>query len=491
MLSQAMPTLIVDPTPTHPLSPHLYMQFMEPLGSTDGSVEAGWDFQRETWRQDLVDATRTLGPTLMRWGGCLSSYYRWREGVGPREARRPMHNLLWGGIESNQVGTHEFLQFCRLVGADPLLTINFAADGRRHWAYPRRGGARCGDAAEAAEWVAYCNQRRHPLRVGHGHPEPYGVPLWQIGNETSYDREGFDLETTARLTIQFAEAMHHADPSIRLIGWGDSDWAPRMIEVAGEHLQYLAFHHMWSPDAPKDWDWRYFRREPEHAWALLMEAYRPHQAKIERLVSQVLGSDVDLALTECHLSLPGRNRCEALSTWAAGVAYARVLNVHQRQGERLKIATAADFCGTRWLVNAVMIPTPQGSRAAYLMPVARVMALYRHHTGEEALAVSACPAGLDGVASRTGERCFLHVANTRRDEAVTASLAVADSEIVAGRAFEIAVAPEFEVDAWNAADLEPAERTLDVSQPWHFPPASVTVIELEIATPSDHDQSSR
>ncbi len=72
--------------------------------------------------------------------------------------------------------------------------------------------------------------------------------LWQIGNETSYDRNGFDCETAAKRTIEFAKAMRAEDPSIQLIGWGDSGWAPRMIEMAGEHLQYLAFHHMFNPD---------------------------------------------------------------------------------------------------------------------------------------------------------------------------------------------------------------------------------------------------
>ena len=90
-------------------------------------------------------------------------------------------------------------------------------------------------------------------------------------------------------------------------------------------------------------------------------------------------------MTECHFAIPGRDRCDVLSTWAAGVAYARILNNHQRHGDVLKIATAADFCGTRWQVNAVMIPVPQGGKA-YLMPVARVMQLYRHHIGSHAVA---------------------------------------------------------------------------------------------------------
>ena len=63
--------------PLFELSPYLYMQFMEPLGTTDSSVEAGWDFARAAWRDDFVAATRELRPSLIRWpGGILSSYYR-------------------------------------------------------------------------------------------------------------------------------------------------------------------------------------------------------------------------------------------------------------------------------------------------------------------------------------------------------------------------------------------------------------------------------
>src|SRR5262245_49490912 len=111
----AAKVIAVDPTPRFDLSPYLYMQFMEPLGATDGSVEAAWDHLRDDWREDVVEVTRELEPTMLRWGGIFLDFYRWREGVGPRGKRAPMLNLLWGGIESNQVGTAEFADFARRV----------------------------------------------------------------------------------------------------------------------------------------------------------------------------------------------------------------------------------------------------------------------------------------------------------------------------------------------------------------------------------------
>src|SRR5438046_2964434 len=130
--------IALDPTPLFELSPYLFMQFMEPLGATDGSVEAAWDHLRDDWRDDVVAITRELRPTMMRWGGIFADFYRWREGVGPRASRPPMLNLLWGGLESNQIGTAEFVDFCRRVDAEPLICVNFESDGRRQYMNVRR-----------------------------------------------------------------------------------------------------------------------------------------------------------------------------------------------------------------------------------------------------------------------------------------------------------------------------------------------------------------
>lgn len=472
--------ITIDPTPRFDLSPYLYMQFMEPLGTTDGSVAAAWDFGRDRWRQDVVEVTRQLGPTLMRWGGCFASYYRWREGVGPRDRRTPMLNLLWGGLETNQVGTAEFVDFCRQTGADPFFCVNFESDGRRQWMRDPKGSIRSGDAQEAADWVRYCNAPDCAERKAHGRAEPYHVRLWQIGNETSYDRNGFDCDTAARKTVAFAQAMRKADPNIALIGWGDSGWAARMLEVAGEHLQYIAFHDMFNPDgnaADSPLRGIEYRKDPDRTWGHLMDAVRPHEAKIRWIREQTAGYSTPLAMTECHFALPGRNRCEVLSTWAAGVANARLLNVHERHGDRLKIATLADFCGTRWQVNAIMIPVPNGR--AFMMPVALVMSLYRHHTGEKAVGVKAAPDALDVTAARTGDRLFVHVVNTKRTKSATAKLAVKGMRITAGRVFQLAAEPEFEV--MEADVIRVAEKDLPASAEWTFPAASVSAVELDVA----------
>jgi len=98
-------TIVVDPQPLFDISPRLYMQFMEPLGSTDTSVEAAWDYNTDDWRKDFISPVHDLAPDTMRFGGLFSRYYHWREGVGPVSARPWMRNYVWGGKETNRVGT--------------------------------------------------------------------------------------------------------------------------------------------------------------------------------------------------------------------------------------------------------------------------------------------------------------------------------------------------------------------------------------------------
>lgn len=475
----AKPTLAVDPTPTHRLSPYLYMQFMEPLGTNDSSVEASWDHLKDRWRPELIKATRSLAPTMVRWGGLFCSYYRWLEGVGPRSARIPMHNIVWGGIESNQIGTAEFVDFCKQVGAAPLMCVNFESDGRPNF-FRAKGSDRRGTAREAAEWVAYCNQPDNPLRRSHGFTEPLTIPYWQIGNETSYSKKGFDCETSAKKTVEFAKAMRSADQSIKIIGWGDSGWAPRMAELAGEHLDYLAFHQMFNPDDRKDpvLAGERYRKDPAATWQILMNAWKHNDARIRAVRNSVKG--FPLAMTECHFSIPGNNRNDVLRSWAAGVSYARILNNHQRHGDVLKIATAADFCGTRWNVNAIILGTHP--KRTFLMPVALIMRQYRQYLGDRAVKVTRTPADIDAVASRSADTLYLNLVNTNRTRPRRVHLDIVGMKISSGKGTVLVDDPTTEISSLNCLEvMQPRNVTLALDKPIKLPPASVTSLKLVVS----------
>jgi alpha-L-arabinofuranosidase len=455
---------------------------MEPLGVTDSSVEAAWDHQTDRWRQDVIQVTQELNPGMIRWGGIFSSYYRWKEAVGPRDLRKPMLNITWNGIESNQIGTAEFIDFCRQTGADPLMAVNFESEGFQGYARTKKGDVRSADANEAAEWVDYCNNPSNKLRIKHGFKDPLTIKTWQIGNETSYGRDKFDNETAARKTVEFSRAMKKSDPSIQLIGWGDSKWAGKMIDIAGGDFDFIAFHHMFNPaqdikNSPLH-DNEY-RKDPAGTWEILMDAYKIHENKINAIRQEVASHKMPLALTECHYAIPGRNRCEVLSSWAAGVSYARMMNLHERNGDLLKIATLADFCGTRWNVNAVTIPVPSGK--SYMMPVAKIMSLYRKYSGTEFIEITGVPEGLDITASRSGNSIYLHVVNISRVKPVSLKIDIDNMSISSGSAFELSTDPEFEIISAANDPLIPKERSLNVNEPVIFPPASVTAVKLIVS----------
>lgn len=469
----------IDPTPTFSLSPWLYMQFMEPLGTTDGSVEAMWDHQNNDWKPDTIRVTRELGPTLLRWGGCLSSYYRWREGVGPRSTRKPMHNLLWRGMETNQIGTHEFVDFARRVGAEPFYCVNFESDGRMHWAHPTQGGLRSAGPREAAEWVDYCNNPSNRERRRNGAKEPFNLKLWQLGNETSYDKNGFDCTTAARRTIAFARAMRKVDPDLTFIGWGDSGWAPEMLDTAGQHLDYISFHAGYGSTLkgkPPFAD-HLFRRDPAETWEHLMTGAASGEAKVLKFREQLKGREKPIAVTEGHYGRYG-GQGEMMSSWAAGVAYARIFNMYQRHGDAIKILTVSDFCGTRWMCNSVMIVPPGDT--CYMLPVARVMQLFRHHHGRRAVTVTSGPSDLDITASRTGRKVWLHIANTQRTRSVTTRVAIDGCKVVSGKAHYIDVDPSLEAYLVTDKEFEPKSKALPRNGSLTVPAASVMAVELVV-----------
>lgn len=480
----------VSPAPLFDISPLLYMQFMEPLGTTDGSVEAAWDYDADDWRKDFIDVVTDLAPGAMRFGGLYSRYYHWREGVGPPANRPLTRNYSWGGKETNRVGTHEFVDFCRRVGAEPFYCVNFLSDGDPRYGSLREGN-RTGDAREAADWVSYANDPDNAERRRNGAAQPLNLKLWQLGNETSYGNATFGKDQAIAHTIEFARAMKARDASIRLIGWGDKGhgeglWAKDLLERAGEYLDFVAIHMMGQSPRRPDTVLKGLRyqQEPERAWEELLELSNAVETRVAELEDAMDGNGgkTGIAITEGHLSLGPRNTHPILFEWLSSVYHARSLNIYQRHGARVRIATAADFEGTRWTQNAVMIAVPAGR--SFLMPVASVARLFKRYNGTQGVAVTAAPPGLDIAASRRGNLIYLHVANLQYRGAVEASFSVDGMRVLSGRTWTIAPEnPRQFVSVEQPDVFAPVEAAVP-GQPvlkWRFPAASVTAVELNCA----------
>jgi alpha-L-arabinofuranosidase len=145
------------------------------------------------------------------------------------------------------------------------------------------------------------------------------------------------------------------------------------------------------------------------------------------------------------------------------------------------MATAADFFGTRWTVNAVMMQVPRGS--SYLMPVGSVMRLFKRHSGRQGVSVKSAPSDLDIAASRSEDRVYLHVANLNYSRPVEVTLEVEGRTIAGGRVLEIAPEnPRAYVSESEPDIFAPRENplTMIAHAAWRFPAASVSVVELEL-----------
>jgi alpha-N-arabinofuranosidase len=159
------------------IRPELHGHFAEHLGAcTYGGLWVGANSPIPNingHRKQAVEYLKQLGIPVLRWpGGCFADDYHWRDGIGPRAKRPKTVNLWWGMYtEDNSFGTHEFVELCRLIGAEPYLAGNVGS----------------GTPQELRDWVEYCNypsgSSLSDARAAHGSPEPFKVKYWGVGNE--------------------------------------------------------------------------------------------------------------------------------------------------------------------------------------------------------------------------------------------------------------------------------------------------------------------
>jgi alpha-N-arabinofuranosidase len=164
------------------------------------------------FRPDAMAALKDLRSGVYRFpGGNFVSAHEWHYAIGDPDKRPPVMDPVWRAVQSNDIGTDEFMTLCKLLGVEPYITVN----------------AGTGDAWSAGEYVEYCNgDVSTPMgkqRAANGHPEPYRVKFWGIGNEMwgiSYQYGAMKLNQFEYKHNQFAKVMRKADPTIKLIACG-------------------------------------------------------------------------------------------------------------------------------------------------------------------------------------------------------------------------------------------------------------------------------
>jgi alpha-N-arabinofuranosidase len=258
-LSAAQPALIkVDLDRTiSAIDPNIYGSFLEPLGrGTRPDIVYGPLYDPASprsdengFRKEYVQQIKDLKVTAIRWpGGNFVSGYNWEDGIGPKAQRPVTLDLSRTRKESNQMGTDEYAAFCNLVGAENFICIN----------------AGTGTIEDAAHWVEYCNApagtKYADLRVKYGHPEPYKVKYWALGNEPDgpWQLGHKNKEDYTKFAIEAAKMMRGVDETIKLVAAGASnyplvtkqydpkdgwtDWNDHVLDQMAGYIDYISLH---------------------------------------------------------------------------------------------------------------------------------------------------------------------------------------------------------------------------------------------------------
>lgn len=227
-----------------PLDRNLFGSFLEHLGRAiyEGIYDPGSKLSDANgFRKDVADEIRQMGVPIVRYpGGNFVSGYNWLDGIGPKKDRPRVLDKAWNAINTNQVGTDEFMQWCKLAGTEPLMGLNLGT----------------GTAEQAADLVEYCNVEKGTkwadLRRKNGYEQPYKVKNWCLGNEMDGPWQiGHMTATEYGMKAQdAARQMHAVDPSLRLIACGSSgpamptylEWDREVLEQCYEYVDALSLH---------------------------------------------------------------------------------------------------------------------------------------------------------------------------------------------------------------------------------------------------------
>ena len=230
------------------ISKDIYGQFAEHLGRCIYGgfwVEPGTNVPKQgRLRLDVVEALRKIHVPNLRWpGGCFADTYHWRDGIGPVAQRPARLNVTWGNVlEDNSFGTHEFLELCGLIGCDPYLAANVGS----------------GTVEEMSNWMEYLNSNADtPLtrqRAQNGHPAPYGVTLWGIGNESWGCGGNMTPDYYADVYKRYATFAHNypGSPPLRKVVSGangdDANWTEVcMKNIPAGQMWGLSLHYYTLP----------------------------------------------------------------------------------------------------------------------------------------------------------------------------------------------------------------------------------------------------
>ncbi len=370
----------VDATQTNTqINKHIYGHFAEHLGRCvyDG-IYVGEDSSipnTDGVRNDVIEALKKLNIPNLRWpGGCFADIYHWKDGIGPKNERKHIENLSWGNVrEDNSFGTHEFLNLCELLGAEPYLAANMNS----------------GSVQEAVDWMQYVN---HPkgssyltdLREENGREDPWSVKFWGLGNE-SWDCGGhMTPDYYSNLYRRYATAITNYDNTENLfriaVGPGEPNyvWTDVVMKnIPLRRIEGLSIHHYsvfdWVNKGPSQTftDEQYFKTM-KRAWFMdefirknseVMDKYDP--AKKVALVVDEWGG--------WYTPEPGKGMLYQQNTIRDAMIAGMTLNIFNNHADRVRMANLAQT------VNVLQAVILTDKEKLVLTPTYHVMEMYKVH----------------------------------------------------------------------------------------------------------------
>ena len=228
-----------------PVDPRVFGGFLEHMGRAvyEGVYDPESKHADENgFRTDVLDALKKMRYTAMRYpGGNFVSGYHWMDGVGPKDKRPTVRDLAWQSTETNQFGTDEFMKMARMMDWTPMFSVNLGT----------------GSPEEARNWVEYTNSpvgtRYANMRAENGHPAPYDIQLWCLGNEMDgpWQLGHVPADQYAIRAQQAAKLMKDADPTIQTVACGSCapdlptymEWDRTVLEYLGpQWADYVSLH---------------------------------------------------------------------------------------------------------------------------------------------------------------------------------------------------------------------------------------------------------
>jgi alpha-N-arabinofuranosidase len=193
------------------------------------------------FRTDVIGQIKELGVPIMRYpGGNFVSGYNWLDGVGPKKQRPTVLERAWNSLETNQFGTNDFIDWCKLVGTEPLLGMNYGT----------------GTAEMAVAYVEYCNVDKgtkwSDLRRAHGYEQPHNVRYWCLGNEMDgpWQIGHMPSREYGRKARDTAQQLRGIDRELKLIACGSSNrimptyllWDREVLEECYDQVDAISRH---------------------------------------------------------------------------------------------------------------------------------------------------------------------------------------------------------------------------------------------------------